>query len=256
MSTITTLTGLTLEQLAQALDAELPADAYSATPGGADLTDIDPNYMRSVLNHVFGLCGYGWGYDYDAGDLEMHKEMRETRNGPREVTVATLKRLRFWYKLVADGKEFICEIPSSGASENSTSGYAMSGAVTNAIGKAVSNVGFQESVYLGKRSHKTVARAAKPVQQPTSPAAAKPAPQPAARIEDIEDLDADPANPADFIIGVGKRQGQKLGDQPLEIIQWYAEQMVAGNDPAKKALQTAAQAYLKVRANGKQPVAA
>lgn len=253
MDTIKTLTGLTLSQLIEKLDEQLPADAYSATPGGADLTDIDPNYMRSVLNQVFGLCGFGWGYDYDSADLETHKETRETKNGPREVVVANLKRLRFWYKLVADGKEFICEVPSSGASENSTSGYAMSGAVTNAIGKAVSNIGFQESVYLGKRSHKTVARAAKPAQQPTPPAAAKPAPQPAAKIEDIEDLDADPA---DFIIGVGKRQGQKLGDQPLEIIQWYAEQMAAGNDPAKKALQAAARAYLKVKANGRQPVAA
>lgn len=246
MDTIKTLTGLTLSQLQliEKLDEQLPADAYSAAPGGADLTDIDPNYMRSVLNRVFGLCGFGWGYDYDASDLQMSKEVRETRNGPREVVVANLKRLRFWYKLVADGKEFICEIPSSGASENSTSGYAMSGAVTNAIGKAVSNIGFQESVYLGKRSHKTVAHAAKPAQQPTPPAA---------KIEDIEDLDE--ADPAEFIIGVGKRQGQKLGAQPLEIIQWYAEQMVAGNDPAKKALQAAARAYLKVKANGK-PVGA
>jgi len=61
----TTLTGMTLEEVAVRLDEQLPQDAYKPVPGGADLTDIDPNFMRKVLNDVFGVCGYGWGYDYE-----------------------------------------------------------------------------------------------------------------------------------------------------------------------------------------------
>ena len=61
-SIVTTLIGLTLAEAAETLDAQLPSTAYSAVPGVADLTDIDPNYIRLVLNQVFGLCGFGWGY--------------------------------------------------------------------------------------------------------------------------------------------------------------------------------------------------
>ena len=58
----TTLTGLTLAQVAEKLDAELPKDAYTAVPGAAGLTDIDPNYMRKVLNETFGMRRIGKGY--------------------------------------------------------------------------------------------------------------------------------------------------------------------------------------------------
>jgi hypothetical protein len=44
-----TLMGLTLAQLQERLDAELPADAYSPVPGGADLTDIDPNVRHEAV---------------------------------------------------------------------------------------------------------------------------------------------------------------------------------------------------------------
>jgi len=261
MKDVKTLTGLTLAEAQAKLDAVLPPEAYSAVPGGADLTDIDPNYMRSVLNDVFGLCGFGWGYEYAPADMETHSETRKTQNGgTREVVVATLKHLRFWYKLhlAADGngrgETLICSVDASGGSENSNIAYAMKGAITNALGNAVSNIGFQESVYLGKRSHKTV-RAEQAAKPAAKPAVRRPqtAERRAQTTDDIEELDAAPApaDPSGYVIPLGKRKGQKLGDQPLEIIQWYAEQMAAGDDPARRALQEAARAFLKVKANGR-----
>ena len=45
-------------------------------------------------------------------------------------------------------------------------------AVTNALGQAVSNLGFQESVYMGLRSHRTVGKAAPAPAQPAAAASA------------------------------------------------------------------------------------
>lgn len=228
-----TLTGLTLEQAQARLDEVLPAEAYSAVPGRTELTDIDPNYMRAVLSSTFGMCGYGWGYEYDPANMELHRETREFQSGTRDVMVAVLKRLRFWYKLKDGDNVITCSLDASGGSENSSYAYAMKGAITNALGNAASNIGFQQSVYLGKRSHKTV-RAEKPA------AAARPA-------QPIEELDPGD-DPGGYVIPLGKRKGQKLGDQPLDVIRWYAEKMAA-DDPSKKDLQEAARAYLK--ANGR-----
>ncbi len=50
----------------------------------------------------------------------------------------------------------MCAVYSSGASENVNLAYSLKGAITSAIGAAASAIGFQESVYLGLRSHKTV----------------------------------------------------------------------------------------------------
>jgi len=189
-------------------------------------------------------------------------------NGSREVVVASVKHLVFWYKLaMPDGEVVVCEVPSTGASENSNDSYAMSGAVTNAIGKATSNILFQNSVYLGKRSHVTVRKPqagaatktaapakpaakapAKPAAKSASPAPAKPA-APAVVNDDIEDLDSVPAvpasgeNPAEFVIPLGKRAGEKLGKQEPKVIAWYATSLVADN-AEKQALQAAARSLL------------
>ncbi len=247
----TTLTGIPLESVAAKLDAELPKDAYKAVPGAADLTDIDPNYMRKVLNEVFGLCGIGWGYKYDSAD--MHTEIEERKRasgGVRRVYVATLRRLTFWYKLSdANGNVVTCEIDASGGSDNEVEAYAMKGSITNALGHASSNIGFQESVYLGKRSHKTVGKTSAPakgavVAKPA--AAAKVAPKPVAKQE------APVVDPASFVIQVGQRAGQKLGDQDRNVIEWYANSMKAGSDQ-QAALQNAARSLLVARPNGHKP---
>ncbi len=269
---VKTMTGLTMADAITKLDEQLPADAYSAVPGGADLTDIDPNYMRKTLNEVFGLCGFGWGYEYVPTDMETRQETRKTQSGTREVIVAVLKHLRFWYK-VSDGSGEVttCTVDASGGSDNSSPSYAMKGAITNAIGNAASNIGFQASVYLGKRSHKTVKAPAKAAAPVAKAAASKPAPAkavpattnvkttpiPAAPAADeIEEISGEPAAAPlvdDFIIQFGTRKGQKLADQQLNVIQWYADQMTTGGDAAKDALKEAAQAIVAVRSNGHQP---
>lgn len=262
----TTLTGLTVEQVAQKLDAELPRDAYKPVPGAAGLTDIDPNYMRKVLNETFGICGIGWGYSYEPTDLVVVVEERTTNAGKaRRVHVASLKRLRFWYKLNGTAAVHICDVYASGGSDNDVEAYAMSGAITNALGKAVSNVGFQESVYLGKRDHKTVGRKAEPSKTVQKAPATKSAPakQPVSKPETDDEIVDEPQitpmvafdSPDTFIIPTGKRQGQKLGDQTIDVIAWYANSLKPANDEQVK-LQTAAKALVKVRSNGHEPVAA
>jgi len=285
ITNVKTMTGLRVAEAAAKLDEQLPAEAYTAVPGGADLTDIDPNYMRKVLNEVFGLCGFGWGYEYDPVNMETRNETRKTQSGTREVVVAALKHLRFWYK-VTDGKETsACTVDASGGSDNSSASYAMKGAITNAIGNAASNIGFQESVYLGHRSHKTVkapqaqkapaataqkAAALAPAAAKSAPAARQPAPAkarptstpaptpaPAAGADDeIEEIENEPPadlSVEDFIIPLGQRKGQKLADQQLTTIQWYADQMTTGGDAQKEALKKAAQAIIAVKSNGHKP---
>lgn len=266
----TTLTGLTLAQVAEKLDAELPKDAYTAVPGAAGLTDIDPNYMRKVLNETFGMCGIGWGYSYEPGDLVVAVEERKIKaGGVRRVHVASLKRLRLWYKLNGPAAIHICDVYASGGSDNDVEGYAMSGSITNAIGKAVSNLGFQESVYLGKRSHTTVGKKSAPKAEAKKPVApkpmtSKPAPKAEAKQPEVSDEIIDDPTPAPstvpiaeasvFVIPTGNRKGQVLGDQSLDVIAWYATSLKAANVD-QQALQAAAKVLLKVRSNGHEPVA-
>jgi len=252
----TTLTGMLLTNVAARLDAELPKDAYKAVPGAADLTDIDPNYMRKVLNEVFGLCGIGWGYKYDSADMHTEIEERKRSNGQgtRRVYVATLRRLTFWYKLsAADGGLVTCEIDASGGSDNDVEAYAMKGAITNALGHASSNIGFQESVYLGKRSHRTVGKTTAPAKAAV-PAASKSAPKVAKPAVVVTPAPASTPVPADFVIQVGQRAGQKLADQDRTVIEWYANSMKASS-AQQAALQDAARSLLSTRPNGQHAVA-
>lgn len=249
-----TLTGMLLENVAAKLDAELPKDAYKAVPGAADLTDIDPNYMRKILNEVFGLCGIGWGYKYDSADMHTEIEERKRSNGQgtRRVYVATLRRLTFWYKLsAADDSIVTCEIDASGGSDNDVEAYAMKGAITNALGHASSNLGFQESVYLGKRSHKTVGKMTAPAKAVAS-AVSKPAAAPKVTKPVVSAPAPTVPDPAVFVIQVGQRAGQKLGDQDRTVIEWYANSMKVSND-LQATLQNAARSLLSARPNGHKP---
>lgn len=266
MNETTTLTGLTLAEAGVILDEELPASAYKPVPGGADLTDINPNHMRRVLNDVFGLCGYGWGYKYSPDHVHTHTDVRTKRNGDEyTVIVAVVKYLEFWYKLQNGEVLEICAVPATGSSDNSNDAYALKGALTNAIGNAASNIGFQLSVYLGNRSHRTVGRKPAPRKASRKPAprksAPKPAPKPRAAIPapamDIEDLDAPaPAGTTldgngyhdhgSFVIPIGKNEGKKLSEVTHKAVRWYAEEMSPARTNAGRELQEAARAYLEV----------
>jgi hypothetical protein len=180
-----TLTGLTVAEMYTELDKQLPPEAYKSIAGthgkdGNELTDIDPNYATEVVNQVFGPCGFGWGYAYNPSDLTLTVENRQrsSGSGTRRVCLAVLTKLSVWYKLIKpDESEVLCQVDAGGASDNDDEAYAMKGAITYAIGNALSKIGWQKSVYLGKRSHKTV-RASAPGNKPAAksvPAPAKPA---------------------------------------------------------------------------------
>lgn len=269
-SKLMTMAGIPWSSAEAELDKELPADAYSPVPGGASLTDIDPAFMRDEFNRLFGVCGFGWGYEYD----EENVVLDIVKRGQGSAFSALVKKLTFWVKLLdEEGKEVLLRISSSGGSVNDVQGYALSGAITNAIGKAASNIGFQKSVYLGSRSHKSVGKGGpKPAAEknPTAavkPAAAKPAPaqkaaapKPQPKQEepvDDEIIDDDPVtapiaadDSASFAIPFGNRKGQALGDVDLKYIAWYANDMKAEGDPDKVALQGHAKKLLKIRSNG------
>ena len=59
-------------------------------------------------------------------------------------------------------------------------------------------------------------------------------------------------DPAVFVIQVGQRAGQKLGDQDRTVIEWYANSMKASND-LQASLQNAARSLLSARPNGHKP---
>jgi len=210
LSSIFTLTGLTLEEAGQLLDQELPTGAYKAVPGAVDLTDIDPNWMRKVLNHIFGLCGFGWGYEFSPSDLEYRYESRTNARGNEYgVWSAVLKHLKFWYKLQNESMTHVCAIHATGASENANVAYAMKGAITNALGNAVSNIGFQESVYLGLRSHKNVL----PIQANAPKPAPKPAPAPApANAPSSDSSEEELPDPGQTVIHFGKMKDKTLAE--------------------------------------------
>lgn len=276
-----TLTGIPLSDLAGRLDAELPGDAYKAVPGGIGLTDIDPGYMRETLNEVFGMCGVGWGYKYAPDDMHVTAEDRSrSSGGNRRVHIATLKRLTFWYRLVTgngNGSTVngLHEIDASGGSENDVEAYAMKGAITNALGNAVSNIGFQKSVYLGKRSHKTVGSKASAAKPARVPAASKPAPTPVAGKPTPAPVAAKPAAPSAgskatpvasltptddqtrFMVAIGKRAGKTLGEiyaegvEGKKALEFYTT-MATGSNREKEALKNAAISFL-AKHNGHVP---
>jgi len=235
---------MTLEEVAVRLDEQLPADAYKPVPGGADLTDIDPNHMRKVLNEVFGVCGYGWGYDYDASTIRSRTDVRTNRSGKEyTVIIVTLSFLEFWYKLIIDDDVLVCNVPATGSSENSNDAYALKGALTNAIGNAVSNIGFQQSVYLGKRDHRTVKKTGSASRK--GKAKAKNAASSKPEHQKTKALVSDNGNsdPGDFVMPFGSGiKGMKLRDLPPDKLDWVANQMAPFND-AGKDVQAKAKAF-------------
>jgi hypothetical protein len=260
-----TLTGVALSDLPALLDEELPKGAYKAIPGATYLTDIDPAFMRDKFNQLFGLSGYGWGYAYSSESVSLSKEDVIRKRGQsnqytEEIYFAQLLELTFWYKLVEDEKISRHEIPATGASDNKVAAYALKGAITAALGNAASNLGWQKSVYMGKRSHKTVgkkksvsskrtaAKTTKPNARKPAPKKANPKPQPASAKPSAEEAEL-----GAYVIPTGPKSGQALIEQNLKALTFYAKKMRTGGDEDKKALKEAASAFLAVRSNGSQP---
>lgn len=148
-----TLNGYPVNELTTILDQPLPRTAYKKIPAGAlNLTDIDAGWQRRAFNKVFGLYGIGWGFDFNREDIDLRHEA----NAKDKVLPFVRVYGKFWYAYVdKDGQVCRAVFPVTGAnsSQSGNEAYALKGAITNAIGFGASMIGWQESVYLGARSH-------------------------------------------------------------------------------------------------------
>ena len=223
---IKTLTGLTMQEVAQKLQDALPDDAYSALPGAAGLTDINPAYLWETLTACFGLAGYGWFYH--KGDLVTELVGGSTKKA--DWTRAMFDRFTLYYRLDIDGVLVVADgIESNGASENDDFSYAVRGATTNALGGAARMLLWQLHIYKGqKQPDQAPRRASHPSQAPRND-----------------------GNPADFTLSFGKFKGQTVAaifadaeNEGASYLQWLtSDAFEAKNDTGRRA-KVAAAAYL------------
>lgn len=154
-----TLAGLTLEEAVKKMMEVLPPGAYKAVPGNLDLTDIDPAWLTKVSTDVFGIAGIGWWFSYAPEHLEVYSEVRtNSRNQEYTTFIANLQRLDLAIAYDVNGERVESRsIVSNGYSENQNKGYAIRGALSNAIGSAFAKLCWQLPVYMGMVDHKNAA---------------------------------------------------------------------------------------------------
>lgn len=186
MKALTTMTGLALDVAIGKMKEILEPEAYSAVKGtGADLTDVNPAYLREVATDVFGMCGIGWIFHWDPEHFETIEERRESNAGKVYTTfVSTITRLELTIFLRSTEKGDVVEsapILSTGSSDNSNKAWAMRGALTSAIVGAFNQLCWQLPVHQGKVSHRNVAQIQKDNGGSASTPEPKPVTQPAVR---------------------------------------------------------------------------
>lgn len=166
-----TLTGIPLGKVMDELNAELPPEAYKAVPHRTYLTDTNPAYMREVVTRVFGMCGYGWFYNYETDHIVI-TEGKDSKGNPEHTVIIKRLWLRFRY-ITQDGRILISEaIPAAGGSKNTYLEDALKGAITNCLGKAFSMLCWQLDVYKGLRNgkskKKTTTKKKPPAKKPSA----------------------------------------------------------------------------------------
>jgi hypothetical protein len=148
-----TYAGLALEDAIQHLDDPIDPAAYKAIPGAQAMTDIKPEYLYEVLRDLFGPIGLGWNYSYDPSLIRYTQtdNIVDCQINSMIVTV-------YLYNESGEGAGSV-QIQTNGGSDNRNGNveWATRGAITNAIGAAWAKLGWQSSVYKGKRSHTNVA---------------------------------------------------------------------------------------------------
>ena len=130
----------------QVLAAPLPPKCYKEVGGsGADLTDIKPAALNTVITLLFGPYGIGWGVDYDPALFEAGEKQTISR------------RVDVWYAVVEgeETRKIVCPVPTF--NQNPKAGYSLKGAITTAIGSVFSRLGWQGLVYMGSLDHKNAA---------------------------------------------------------------------------------------------------
>jgi len=153
-----------------------------------------------------------------------------------------LKAGTFWFKMIDEGgQEQRIEITASGGSENEVMQFALKGALTNMIGNAVSQIGFQESVYMGKRSHKTTGSGNRSISS-NAPATAKSVPRAQPAAEQKVQTSDQPPTAKEYVVPKGtgiapKHVGTKLSALSKAALDWYAGIKFTPTDPAGEALK-------------------
>jgi len=133
-----------------------PASAYKEVGGMSFLTDVNAGQVTRRLWRAFGPRGVGWGLDLPDRLMGVVTELIEGK------TYATIPFAYFWYLVVTEGdtdpyaNATRANIATAGSSSNKDAGYAITGAMTSCIKKAISYLGHQNALYCGAFDHKTV----------------------------------------------------------------------------------------------------
>lgn len=269
LSSYKTLTGLTLGEAIGSLQVVLPPEAYKPVPGtrvkGPDgreraLTDIDPAYLTEAVTEAFGPCGIGWWYQHD-GDRMLVEQVTKTKRsgGTYDQWRAAIPQFYLYYiYLDESGEEQISKpVLSSGASDNSDYGYAIRGAITNAIAAAFAKLLWQNLVYKGLLHHENVRRFkadgnGKANGNTRSKSADKSNGKSSSKPKDKRALDADPATAqksdgngdlASYVVPFGANKDKTLAELSLDDLEWAAEKMSPFNEEGQ-AFQANAREYL------------
>ena len=147
-----TLTGIPLdESLFNQLARLYHPDSYTEVGGAGYLTDMNNGQVTRRLFETFGPRGVGWDLDVAPDHVLVSTEGNQTR--------AVVKVAWFWYAFRKDTPSAKVEygrISTAGAAKNSDAGYAITGAMTSCIKKAISYLGHQNALYCGRFDHSTV----------------------------------------------------------------------------------------------------
>ena len=250
-----TLNGILIDEAIKRLDAQLDAGAYKEIRGGKGqklgLTDINPGYVPPVMTEIFGPFGFGWGFDVVEDGVDLVKV--ERNNGYIDDEWRAHCKVSAWYRLAPENdmtNTFIVKLPAiPGASANSQREWATKGAITNALGTSLFFLGWQASVYMGKRSHGTGAEVvtvgAAAFDDLSAPVKTD-KPTPKAEAEPEKQVDSNKTN-AGYVVKFGKHKGKALAEIGEDMIRGTLDWAQSQADPGKniKEFIEKATAYLK-----------
>ena len=150
LSELTTLTGMTWEEVKTRMQEKLEEKAYSPIKGiaGGKLTDINPAYALEVLTTCFGPCGVGWGLDYE---LEALSITDGGKNEGQNRWTASINRAAFWYVMTEEEKPDRRQILTSGGSTSARIEFAVRGALTSCLSGAIKNLLYQIHIYKNEK---------------------------------------------------------------------------------------------------------
>lgn len=153
---IRTLNGYTPDEVKEILARPVPPPYYKKVPySNPPLTDISPAALKVVLTGLFGQATLGWSVEVI--DKEFLGNVGQTKKGNPIFGADATVRLRV--RWVIDGKlEWSEPIEMPGGAEGVSAQYVTKSAVTSALGKAASAMGWQRLVYEGKMDHASAAK--------------------------------------------------------------------------------------------------